>query len=259
MRTLSTANKSSTIENQQVGGNPTVTSLALFGSSVSLLGRQKTGKERWTPTFPENFWQRRLTVGLDIPTHAAPRGSAWLTGKWVGGSRFDVDHLAPITGVSNGGEPLGRPEGTHFIISKRLNFNRNSPSILTDRSPKTKNPPSFCHQQAARARGTNKGQTAIINIFQSVQRRHQSTGQGLMWRNQCGFVVDRTVQIAAHEIIRTLEVVSVRKCQNTLLDRTVGTNLLSWVHFISDFELNDRRWIHRFSVYHNPSALLLLF
>lgn len=72
---------------------------------------------------------------------------------------------------------------------------------------------------------------AIINIFQSVQRRHQSTGKGLMWRDQCGFVKDRTVQIAAHEIIRALEVV------------------LSWVHFISDFELNDRRWIHWFSVF----------
>jgi len=78
----------------------------------------------------------------------------------------------------------------------------------------------------------------------------------MMWREQRGFIVGCAVQIAAHEIIRALEVVSIRKSQNTLQDRIAETSSLGWVHFISDFELNNRGWVYGFPVYHIASTSL---
>lgn len=64
---------------------------------------------------------------------------------------FQIGHDIPDCPVSlccTGALSPLRPEGwegghaTHLRISKRVNLRRNSPSIFTDRSPNTKNPPS---------------------------------------------------------------------------------------------------------------------
>lgn len=93
-------------------------------------------------------------------TAACQRGRATattriLTGEAVRNDGFQVDDKIPDSGVRI---LLCEPDReAHLRISNKVNFRRNSPSILTDRSPKTKNPPSMTmDSQQMRLRG--KGQ-----------------------------------------------------------------------------------------------------
>ena len=101
----------------------------------------------WSPKFRERDVDS-ASPGKDLGEKtssgklpAIEQGALWtLTGKGGRYHRFDAFNFRPsqmlfIYAVKNLGE-------TNLSISKRVNWRRYCPSTFTDRSPKTKNPPS---------------------------------------------------------------------------------------------------------------------
>lgn len=126
---------------------------------------------------------------------------AILTSEPVRDNGLEVgDHVpSSIESISRSAQ-AATAQGTHFRISNKVNLRRNSPSILTDRSPKTKNPPSSPGQldraplpacprrvvrtyRCCRRPSTGEGTTPGFPLEQS--RVRQARDDPLWYRTSC--------------------------------------------------------------------------